>query len=109
MARQKNELRKRKRPEAVLPRAVRVHSPALTWLSLVELLRSRAQLRFARHRKPIMQKANRVPYQPKAPTGNCIDRRDRLPAKGAHRPLQGMAPAQLLRPNLQTGNFEAIT
>jgi len=38
----------RKRPGTATPQASRVYSPALTWLSLVGLLLSRAQLRFAR-------------------------------------------------------------
>ena len=36
-------------PEQQGPGPVRVHSPALTWLSLVGLLSSRAQLRVTRH------------------------------------------------------------
>ena len=48
MAGQKNECFEKKRPGTLLPRALRVHSPALAWLSLGGLLRSRARFRFTR-------------------------------------------------------------
>ncbi len=55
MAGQKNGAKNVKGPRARRPQARRAHSPALTWLSLVGLLLSRAQLRFARHGKDTLQ------------------------------------------------------
>jgi len=87
MAKQKNDPWKRKRPEACDAPGLRVHSPALAWLSLVALLLSRAQLCFARQENHTRKKPRTTPdtsqmrppgnasivvrgYQPKAPTGS---------------------------------------
>ena len=48
MTGQKNDCFGRREPGALRPQVPRDHSPVLTWLSLVGLLPSRAQLRFAR-------------------------------------------------------------
>jgi len=59
MAEQMNDALLEKRAltaQEMAARALRGHSPALTWLSLVGLLRSRAQLRFARQRSIILQR-----------------------------------------------------
>ena len=72
MAGQKNG--KQKGPEDSNVPGPAGHSPALTWLSLVGLLLSIAQLRFARqleayHEMPLGNE-EKIQNQPNAPTGS---------------------------------------